>query len=340
MSQLPEPKPLREVSGVDRRTFEAEIRPACQPVVLRGIGADWPAVQAAKESVEKGVDYILSFAIPDAVPALVGAPEIEGRFFYKPDFSGMNFDRATVALRVFFDRLLRDREVERPYSLAVQSLVIPEGLPGFVRDNHVDLIEPAVEPRIWIGNRIHVAPHFDLMENVGLVVLGRRRFTLFPPEQLPNLYVGPIEVTPAGTPVSMVDPHNPDLDRFPRYAEAAKHAQSAVLEPGDGIYIPFHWWHGVDSLDGVNAFVNYWWNPAPPGLGKSYDALMHALYAFRGMPEDQRRVWQMVFENFVFETNGNPVGHLPERAQGVLGHVTPEKRARMHATLKQIFSGP
>lgn len=339
MSQLPDPKPIREVTGIDRRTFEEEIRPACQPVVLRGIGADWPAVKATRESVEKGVDYILSFAIPDAVPALVGSPEIEGRFFYKPDFSGMNFDRATVPLHTFFDRLLRDRDVERPYSLAIQSLVIPEGLPGFVRDNRTDLLDPAIEPRIWMGNKIHVAPHFDLMENIGVVVLGRRRFTLFPPEQLPNLYVGPIEVTPAGTPVSLVDPANPALDRFPLYAEAAKHAQSAVLGPGDGIYIPFHWWHGVDSLDRVNAFVNYWWNPANPELGKPYDALMHALYAFRGMPEDQRKVWHMVFENFVFEANGNPVGHLPDHAQGVLGRATPDKLGRMRATLKQILSG-
>lgn len=340
MSPLPEPKPIREVSGIDRRTFDEEIRPACQPVVLRGLGADWPAVKAAKQSVEQGVDYLLSFAIPDAVPALVGTPEIEGRFFYKPDFSGMNFDRATVALRVFFERLLRDRDVERPYSLAIQSLIIPEGLPGFVEANSIGLLDPAIQPRIWMGNRIHVAPHFDLMENVGLVVLGRRRFTVFPPEQLPNLYVGPIEVTPAGTPVSMVDPHNPDLVRFPRYAEAAAHAQSAVLEPGDGIYIPFHWWHGVDSLERVNAFVNYWWNPANPALGKAYDALMHGLYAFRGMPEDQRKVWRMVFDNFVFEANGDPVAHLPEHAQGVLGPPTPDKLGRMRATLKQIFSGP
>lgn len=339
MSQLPEPKPIREVTGIDRRTFEEEIRPACQPVVLRGLGADWPAVRATNESVEKGVDYLLSFAIPDAVPAIVGAPEIEGHFFYSPDFTGMNFDRATVPLRVFFDRLLRDRAAERPYALAVQSLTLADALPGMAEANRVNLLDPAIQPRIWIGNRIQVAPHFDLMENIGVVVLGRRRFTVFPPEQLPNLYVGPIEVTPAGTPVSLVDPHKPDLDRFPRYAEAVKHAQSAVLEPGDAIYLPFHWWHGVDSLEPVNAFVNYWWDPAPAGLGKPYDALMGALYAFRGMPDDQRKVWRMVFDNFVFESEGNPVAHVPEHAQGVLGPVTPDKRRRMLATLKQIFAG-
>jgi hypothetical protein len=175
------------------------------------------------------------------------------------------------------------------------------------------------------------------MENIGVVVLGRRRFTVFPPEQLPNLYPGPLELTPAGTTVSMVDPANPDLERYPRYAEAAQTAEVCVLEPGDGIYLPFHWWHGVDSLGAVNAFVNYWWNDARPGLGKPYDALLHALYAYRGLPEDQRRVWRMVFDNFVFATEGDPSAHLPDHAKGVLGDPTPEGLARMRATLRHIM---
>ncbi|MEI9928445.1 MAG: cupin-like domain-containing protein [Sphingomonas sp.] len=149
------------------------------------------------------------------------------------------------------------------------------------------------------------------MENVGVVICGRRRFTVFPPDQLPNLYVGPIEFTPAGTPISLVDIANPDLDRFPRYAEAARHAQVAELDEGDAIYLPFHWWHAVDSLARVNAFVNYWWNDATPGLGNPYDALMHGLFALRGLPEEQRAVWRMVFDQFVFAANGDPVAHLP-----------------------------
>ena len=55
-----------------------------------------------------------------------------------------------------------------------------------------------VPPRLWLGNAIKVATHYDQMENIGIVVTGRRRFTLFPPEQVANLYMGPIELTPAG----------------------------------------------------------------------------------------------------------------------------------------------
>jgi hypothetical protein len=336
VTSIPKPKPIREYTGVDRRQFNEEIRPAGQPAVLRGVGAHWPAVAAGKESPDAALAYLLSFG-SRAVQALIGAPEIEGRFFYNADFLSLNFIRSEVPLNIFFDRLLRDQAAERPYSLAVQSEIIPNLLPGFVEANHIDLVDPAVQPRIWLGNAIQVAPHYDLMENVGIVVLGRRRFTLFPPEQLPNLYIGPLEVTPAGTPISLVDLNNPDLERFPRYAEAAETAQSAVLEPGDGIYIPFHWWHGVDSLARVNAFVNYWWNDAPKGLGGPYDALFHALFAIRHLPEDQRQVWRMMFDNLVFAQNGDPVAHLPESAQGVLGPAGPDQLARMRATLREIL---
>lgn len=339
MTGLPDPKPIREFSGVDRRVFEEEIRPLGQPAILRGLGADWPAVQAAKRGPEAAVDYLLSFHPAKVIGAILGPPEIKGRFFYNSDFTGMNFSRGEVTLDFFLQRLLGEREVDPPFAMAVQSEKVPELLPGFVEANAMPLLDGAIVPRIWIGNRIRVAPHFDLMENIGVVMAGRRRFTVFPPEQLPNMYIGPLEITPAGTPVSVVDLENPDLDRFPRFAEAAEHAQSAVLEEGDGIYLPFHWWHAVDSLAQANAFVNYWWNDAREGLGSPYDALMYALFALRGRPLDQRKVWRMVFDRLVFAIDEEPVEHLPPHARGVLGPTTPGLLGRMRATLKQIMAG-
>lgn len=333
MTGLPDPAPVREYLHVDPQIF-AEIRAAEQPAVLRGIGAHWSAVHASQRSVEEGLAYLLSFGPLHPVNALIGAPEIEGRFFYNSDYSDFNFTRGEVPLEMFFERLLRDRDAERPFALAVQSEIVPDLLPGFTQTHATGLLDPSIQPRIWMGNRIRVAPHFDLKENIGVVVMGTRRFTLFPPEQLPNLYMGPLELTPAGTPVSIVDIANPDLDRFPLYAEAAKHAQVATLEPGDGIYIPFHWWHAVDSLGTVNAFVNYWWNDAPEDAGRVYDALLHALYAFRALPPDQRRVWNMALNHLVF--TDDPLAHMPPHAKGVLGPVTPAQLARMKATLRQI----
>lgn len=330
---MPGAAPITEFHDVDRRRFDDEIRPTGQPAILRGLGQDWPVVRAARQSDEAAVAYARRFSHERVFPAIVGEPEIEGRFFYTPDLTALNFTRGQSPLDPFLDRLLRDRAVSRPYAMAMQSAPIPELLPGFVAENAIDLLDPAIVPRLWIGNAIRVATHFDLMENVGVVVAGRRRFTLFPPEQLPNLYMGPLELTPAGTPISLVDPAAPDLVRYPRFAEALRHAQAAELGPGDAIYIPFHWWHAVDSLAPFNMFVNYWWNRARPGLGDAHDALLAGLYALAALPVEQRAAWRTMFDWLVFRTAGDPVAHLPPTAQGILGDLDAEKLGRMRATL-------
>ena len=333
---LPEPKPIREFQRVDRALLDNEIRPSMQPAVLRGAASDWPSVQAARQSDEALVDYIKRFSQGRRIAAIVGEPDIDGRFFYSDDFKGFNFQRGQSPLEPFLDRLLRDRDHPSPMAMAVQSEIIPDVLAGFETENSLDLVRADVEPRAWIGNRIRVSPHFDHNENIGVVVAGQRRFTLFPPEQMTNLYVGPLELTPAGTPVSMVDPLEPDLERFPRFAAAMVTAQSATLEPGDAIYIPYHWWHGVESLGRFNFLVNYWWNDARADIGRPYDALMHALFALKHLPPEQRAVWRDMFDYYVFEVHGDPAGHIPEHAKGVLGELTPELLAKMRVTLKQI----
>jgi hypothetical protein len=335
---LPDPAPIAEFEKVDRRRFDEEIRPSGRPAILRGLAADWPAVKAAQASSEALVDYLLERHVAQPLAALVGDPEIGGRFFYREDVRALNFNRGKTSLDAFLGRLLRDRDNPHPYAIAIQSEPIPDLFPGFERENAIDLLDPSVVPRAWIGNAIRVAPHYDLKENVGCVVAGRRRFILFPPDQISNLYPGPLELTPAGTPVSMVDLQNPDLELFPRYREAAAAAQSATLEPGDAIYIPYHWWHAVDSLAPVNLFVNYWWNDAQAELGSPYDALMHALLNLRDLPADQKAAWRAVFDHYVFMTNGDPAAHLPVNARGILGPASSARTRRIKATLMQIFA--
>jgi mannose-6-phosphate isomerase-like protein (cupin superfamily) len=338
VTELPEPAPIREYGRVDAAEFR-EIRNRGKPAVLRGLAADWPAVQAGRGGDEEMVGYLKQFRNGTRPAAIVGPPEIGGRFFYNDDLTALNFQRGMTDLAPFLDRLLRDREEPAPFAMAVQSELIAKLLPGFETENRIEIFHREVAPRAWIGNRIRVAPHYDLQENVGVVVGGRRRFTVFPPEQLVNLYPGPFELTPAGTPISLVDMQHPDLERFPRFAEAMKTAQRAELEPGDAIYIPYHWWHGVDSLEPVNLFVNYWWSDAPADAGGPYDALVYGLFALKALPPEQRTVWRTIFDHYVFCANGDPAEHLPQHARGILGPATPALLARMRMTIKKIAEG-
>ena len=330
-------KPIAEYRGVDRASFMEDIRPLGQPAVLRGLAADWPAVAAGRGPVEVFATYLMQVSAPREVPVLMGPPEIEGRFFYSEDLRALNFIRVPMSFGAYLGLLVGQCDAERPDALSLQSEPVPDLLPGFRAENDIDLLDPPAIPRAWLGSAVRVAAHYDMKENIGVVVAGRRRFTLFPPEQVANLYPGPFELTPAGTPVSLVDPAQPDLERFPRFAEALAHGQTAELEPGDAIYIPYHWWHAVDSLAPVNLFVNYWWNPAMPGLGAPYDALLHAFLAFRHLPPEQRAAWRLMFDHYIFCTEGDPAEHIPPDARGVMGAPTPEQLRAMRAMLKQAF---
>lgn len=334
---LPQPAAVAEYTDVDEELFQT-IRAKRGPAVLRGLASKWPAVAAARHSDEELITYLRRFASKHPVPHIVGAPDIEGRFLYSDDLLSLNFKRGMSPLDPFLDWLLQQRPNPRPYAVAVQSQQVPSVLPGFERENQITLVRPEITPRAWLGNRVRVAPHYDLTENVGVVVAGRRRFTLFPPDQVKNLYVGPLELTPAGTPVSLVDLSNPDLERFPKFKEALGSAQVTELGPGDAIYIPFYWWHGVDSLEAVNLFINYWWSDGPEGTGSPHDALIYAMYAIKVLPPEQRDVWRDVFDHYIFERNGNPAEHLPERARGVLGDVNAQVIERMTDYIRLMLS--
>jgi len=335
VTKLPVPPPIREVAEADFARFHEEIRPANEPVVMRGLVGEWPAVAVGLESDAAIVDYLIGCEPRKAIGAIAARPEENGRFFYNDDLTGLNFVQGSGAMENFLRDLLLARDHARPPAMAMQSEIIPDVIPAFGEANRLSLL-PEVAPRIWIGNRIRVAPHWDLMENVACVVAGRRRFTLFPPDQLANLYPGPFELTPAGTPVSMVDPTEPDLARYPRFSAAWAAARQAELAPGDALYIPYMWWHGVESLDPVSILVNYWWSDVPKEVASPYDAMLHNILAYRHLPPTERAVWRGMLDHYVFEANGDPAAHLPEHAKGLMGPPTPELFARLRATLRKI----
>jgi len=330
---------MAERRGTTRAEFETEIVPAGRPVILRGVAADWPVIAAARRSSRGLADYLLRFDQDRPMGAMVGPPRIAGRFFYNDTLDGFNFRRQAVKLKAAFDFLLSAEDEAEPPSLAIQSATARSNLPGFERENAMPLLDAAVEARVWIGNRVTVAAHYDPSENIACVVAGRRRFTLFPPDQVGNLYMGPMERTPAGTTISLVDFDAPDPERFPRFAEAMENALVADLEPGDAIYIPYMWWHHVRSLDRVNMLVNYWWTPPAPAAGHPMDAMLHAMLAIRALPERHRQAWRAQFDHYVFGDGQAAGEHLPPAARGVLGPLDEAQVRQLSQAVMKGLSG-
>jgi len=156
---------------------------------------------------------------------------------------------------------------------------------------------------------------------------------VFPPEELENLYAGPIDFTPAGQTISLVDFHHPDFDKYPKFKDALKSAQVADLEPGDAIFIPSMWWHHVEALDRLNVLINYWWRSSPAYLGMPMNALNHALLALRDLPVEQRNAWRELFQYYVFDADDKAYEHIPEQCRGVLAPIDEVTARRMRADL-------
>ena len=321
---------LAEIVAPTPDVFTA-ILTAGEPVVIRGLARDWPVVTAARDG---GLaDYLRAMATAAVVPMVRAAATEDGRLHYAHTLDRPNFIRESVSIAGFLDEVARQATMPARETLAIQGLAADAALPSFAAANAMPLLPPDVEPRLWLGTPAVVATHHDTMENIACVAAGQRNFTLFAPEQVANLYMGPFHVTPAGTAVSMAHVTAPDFDRFPRFAEALATARHAVLDPGDAIYIPYGWYHHVEALAPLNLLVNYWWNPARRDGGSPWDAMMHGMMALRQLPESQRRSWRAMFDHYVFKVDADPGAHLPAAVRGVLGAESPDDLATMRRTL-------
>ena len=324
---------IKEFTGCTEHNIPTEVTHSTEPLVLRGLVESWPIVEAANDSAQQAVDYLHQFSTDKPLTVYRGGPQIEGRVFYNEDYSGFNFQADRLSLAQVTSELLTTMDLPRAPMFYIGSTMIDKWLPGFRAKNDLPLQDSNPLVSIWMGNQSRIAAHYDFADNIACCVAGRRRFILFPPDQLGNLYVGPLDFTPAGQPISLVDFANPDFEQFPKFREALKHAQVVELEPGDAIRIPSMWWHHVEALESFNVLVNYWWRNSPSFMGAPLNVLQHAMLGLRDLPPEQRAVWQDIFKHYVFEPNKENFAHIPERARGVLNGLTEDAAKRIRALL-------
>lgn len=312
-----------------------ELLASAEPAVLRGIARHWTLVGKGLDSDQEARRYIASFYNGRPIDFSFGGPEARSRAFYKDDFSALNFTVRRERLDKVLEEIEAHLEDEPPPMYYVASLLVDPCLPGFRAQNDLDFRAHDIDPppAIWIGNRTIASCHYDAPNNIACVAVGRRRFTLFPPEQIFNLYPGPLDPTPGGQAVSIVDFAKPDFERFPNFRDALAAGLVAELEPGDGIFVPSMWWHHVEGLSPFNTLVNYWWSSAPAYIPTPMNTLMHAMWTIRDLPEPQKRAWLQVFNYYVFGPAGQAGAHLPENARGVLGPFDDIRARQMRAML-------
>lgn len=333
------PKEITAAELADPDVFQREIAEPCRPVVIRGLVSSWPAVRAARQSANDFKDYLSRFDASGEVEVFVGEPQIEGKYYYNADLNGFNFGRTRMRFADALDRIVSTSGRAGERSMYVGSLPTTHYLPGFAAENALPILKSNVAPRIWLGHASNVSAHYDTMDNVACVVAGERRFTLFAPESIGRLYMGPIDHTMAGQPVSLAASAPPDDEKYPLFREIREQALVAELSAGDAIYVPKLWWHQVQATSPFNALVNYWWDAFSVGPDAPSIGLLLSMITIAERPAAERQAWKAFFDHFVFRSNGHPLAHLPESQHGVLGPLQPENYQKLRARIMQMLRG-
>ncbi|WP_445428255.1 cupin-like domain-containing protein [Alishewanella sp. HL-SH05] len=324
----PAAQPVASLTGVTADSISSDVLNSSIPLHLPDFAAHWPAVCAAKQGQPAINDYLLSHYSGEPLTAYISEAGSVGRVFYNTNFSGFNFQPVNAKL----GQLLAASQDKAHWY--VGATLVPRWFPQWLQQQHVPaLAQQGKDPLVslWIGNQSRVAAHSDLPQNLAVVVAGRRRFTLFPPEQLANLYIGPLDVSPAGRAISLVDFTSPDLTQFPKFAEAMKHAQVVELGPGDALIIPSMWWHHVEALSSLNVLMNFWWRDCPSYLPSPQLALQLAMLSINSLPAEQKAAWRAHFEHYVF--GEEQIAHIPEHLRGLQGSLTEPVARQVRAEL-------
>lgn len=332
---------VRAIAPLDRAAFEQDIYPAGQPVVLKGQVASWPIVVLADGSDRAFCDALAAQSNARPAQLWAGPSAIGGRYGFAEGTAAENFERKLASLADICALLLRATSENAPPGMFAGAVNLADHVPGLLPEVPMPLLgeERHRLTSLWIGNPGRTAAHWDLPDNLSCVVRGQRRYLLFSPDQIGNLYLGPIDRTLAGQPISMVDCDAPDLARFPRYTEALAHAQQAILEPGDVLFIPSMWFHHVVSPAPIGAQVNFWWCANDAETLSPQSTLLHALLTLRDLPANERHAWRAFFDYYIFGTPDAATAHFAPGSAGVLGPMTRDLERQLAERLVKELAG-
>jgi hypothetical protein len=335
-------RPIDEWDGalpLDEATFRREIAEPCRPVVLRQVCSGLAAVEAAEQSDERLAAYLKEHDSGRKAEVFWGPPSIAGRYHYGEDLEGFNFERDTLGLGEALERMAECAAEPQRGTMYMGSLPAGRHLPAFAAENRLPFISPDIDPRVWIGNASLVSCHYDTFDNLACVIAGARRFTLYPPDAIGDLYIGPIDHTMSGPPVSLAAGSAPGDPRYPRFEAARERALTADLKPGDALYLPKLWWHQVEATRPFNVLVNFWWDAFRAGPDAPNSAMMLAMIAIAERPEPERAAWRAFFDHYVFRPHGHPLAHLREERRGILGPLAGGNYGRIRAAVMHMLRG-
>jgi len=232
--------------------FHQRISPKREPAVLRNldIGEDW----------KNWTSEYLANKIGD-VPVKIHVSPVP-----QMDFLKKNFLYKTLPFNEFITRSKQATQKEFFMSSTekyyLRSIAVSNPRKGVANIEHDfpaianDVKLPSFVPKEKIFSSVfriasadlQLWTHYDVMDNILVQLIGRKRIILFSPKDALNLYLN-------GDKSEVIDIDSPNLQKFPKFQNTVKY--ECVLNPGDAIFIPAMWFHNVIALDfsvGINVF--------------------------------------------------------------------------------------
>ena len=281
----------------------------CWPPGSRPSSRGWCATGRCRALHHRGGHGLSQFFLPGPPRRrLRSTARAQGPVRLQGGCHRLDFQSDRGLLNEYLDRVLGLLDDGNAPSIYIGSTDVDQYLPGFRAANDLVLNHPMFESNpptvgVWIGNRTIALAHYDMSHNIACLAVGRRRFTLFPPEQVENLYPGPLDPTPGGQVVTMVDFAEPDFARSRTSrcagggpgggAGAGRRAvlPRAVVAPG----------RGARTLQRHDQLLV---EHDPAFMDTPQTTLLHALLSLRDRPEAEKRAWRAMFDYYVFGPAG------------------------------------
>eukprot|EP00884_Botryococcus_braunii_P020764 jgi/Botrbrau1/7371/Bobra.0316s0015.3 len=212
-----------------------------KPVLITGAMEHWPAMERWQD-----LGYLVRVAGPRTVPIEVGS-----------HYLAEGWGQQLMPLSDFISQHVattqgdaKSRRYLAQHPLFEQIPVLKED----VREPPYCVLGEMQAVNAWFGPSGTVTPlHTDPYHNLLAQVVGEKYIRLYPPEATSLLHPYEEGLT---TNSSQIDVEDPDLSRFPGFADLP--FVDVCLKPGEMLYIPPLWWHFVKSLS-ISFSVSFWW---------------------------------------------------------------------------------
>ncbi|WP_164018694.1 cupin-like domain-containing protein [Pyxidicoccus trucidator] len=261
------PQAIPRVPLVSRERFAASWEKAGHPVIFTGATRDWPAAskwsfewfRATHGDVEITVRSALYTwgALPGTAEPLGGARRMKlATYLDEVEAS------AALPLASDLDALADTMLEKRPED--INHLVGPSllrAVPSLREDARFPDYAPRwlnrlTESSVWIAPRGTFAQlHRDRAHNLYAQLSGRKRWQLYSPARARLLQPAPldwaadlsgVDLKPGAARRTTASGLRPDYD--------------FILEPGELLFLPVHWWHRVHTLSPAIAANLWWWD--------------------------------------------------------------------------------